>query len=49
MPVERAVHFNPPINNRKTRCGRYLANVKWSLDIKDVTCNRCISLENGSK
>lgn len=45
MPVERVTHYNPPDkNDGKTRDGRRLAKVKWSTNINDVTCDRCLQL-----
>ena len=49
MPITRALHLNPPGQPKKTRCGRWLAEVRWTLDAADVTCNSCIRLHKGDK
>lgn len=50
MPVDKVTHYNPPNkNDRKTRDGRLLANVKWSTDPNDVNCNRCLQLMRNDK
>lgn len=44
MPSSPTLHYNTPLNDNKTRCGRKLNKVQWRTDIKDVTCNRCLQL-----
>lgn len=46
MPADVIVHYNPPIDDGKCRCGRKLIKVKkWTTDVNDATCNRCLQLE----
>lgn len=45
MPLSKPLHYNPPMTKPgKSRCGRKLANLKWTTDKNDTTCNSCINL-----
>jgi hypothetical protein len=44
VPAIRAIHWNTPKADGKTRCGRPLEKVTWREDVKDVTCDRCLDL-----
>lgn len=46
MPAAKTLHYNPPTQGFKTRCGiRFKEGIEWRKDIKDVSCNNCIRLE----
>ena len=48
MPTSLTVHYNPPNQGYKTRCGLPLRTHEHRKDIKDVTCNNCIRCEGQS-
>lgn len=41
MAKTKTVHYNPPVNNGKTRCGLQLRSVEHRTDPNDSTCNTC--------
>lgn len=45
MPAADTLHYNPPTQGFKTRCGLPLHDHEWRKDINDVNCNNCIRFE----
>ncbi len=38
-------HYNPKETKFRSSCGRWLRLVRWTSDIKDVECDRCLVIE----
>lgn len=41
MPRQKVLHFNSPVDDEHTACGRQLAKTLWTLMPAQVTCLAC--------